>query len=341
VVRNGAGGVTTKSSWLEEHVGHKNPTMFGTEHYFMNAVGLSDAGIAKAKDETFPEYLADKPAPIIASIVAVKLDDFSELTEQISECNPDMDDWVCESSLCQLCVEENDGVFCPKNMNLCNEIGGKCEYLDDEVINDDDGGDPGDDDEPGNEYITLISPADESSYDDPTQIDFSFKVKQSYMFEICELILNGESVATKNRPISLSTQNLSFFVEEGESDWEIKCTKRTNYDSEVEISETRNLLVGDVEILNTDSIDLTSPVNGYSVQGEQEINFIFDITEDLSEISQCNLILNSETYDMELGEINTQNTYSRTIPIGEYSWNVECLNNADNAVSISCLFIPE
>lgn len=90
VVKNGAGGVTTKSIWLEENIGHKNPTMFGTEHYFLNAVGLSDAGFEKAEKETFPEYNADKPAPIIANIVAGKFDDFGELAERISKCDPDI-----------------------------------------------------------------------------------------------------------------------------------------------------------------------------------------------------------------------------------------------------------
>lgn len=90
VVRNGAGGVTTKSIWLKEHVGHKSPTMFGTEHYFLNAVGLSDAGIEKALEETFPEYLKDKPAPIIASIVAASIEDFGVLAEEITKGNPDI-----------------------------------------------------------------------------------------------------------------------------------------------------------------------------------------------------------------------------------------------------------
>lgn len=98
VIRNGAGGVTTKSIWLEEHIGHKNPTMFGTEHYFLNAVGLSDAGMKKAKEETFPEYIGKKvasgkdlrPAPIIANIVASSMDDFAKLTEEISACGPDI-----------------------------------------------------------------------------------------------------------------------------------------------------------------------------------------------------------------------------------------------------------
>ena len=90
VVRNGAGGVTTKSIWLEEHVGHKNPTMFGTANYFLNAVGLSDAGVEKAQEETFPEYLADHPAPIIGNIVEGTIDRFAELTEKIDACGADI-----------------------------------------------------------------------------------------------------------------------------------------------------------------------------------------------------------------------------------------------------------
>lgn len=89
VVRNGAGGVTTKSIWLEPHIGHKNPTMFGNEHYFLNAVGLSDAGIAKAR-ETFSEYGKDKSAPIIASIVAMSKKDFAKLAEEITKLKPDI-----------------------------------------------------------------------------------------------------------------------------------------------------------------------------------------------------------------------------------------------------------
>ncbi len=90
VARQGAGGVTTKSLWLEEHIGHPNPVMFGTESYFLNAVGVPDAGIKKAKEETFPEYNEDKPAPIIANIIAGSIDDFEEITREVSSCDPDI-----------------------------------------------------------------------------------------------------------------------------------------------------------------------------------------------------------------------------------------------------------
>lgn len=90
VVRNGAGGVTTKSIWLEEHAGHKSPVMFGTPNYFMNAVGLSDAGIKKALEETFPEYNENKPAPIIGNIVASRIADFALVAEEIAKGNPNI-----------------------------------------------------------------------------------------------------------------------------------------------------------------------------------------------------------------------------------------------------------
>ncbi len=91
VVEMGAGGVTTKSIWMKEHKGHKNPTMFGTPHFFLNAVGLSDAGIEKAKG-LFSEYgePSKRPAPVIASIVAGKQSEFADLTEEIVKLQPDI-----------------------------------------------------------------------------------------------------------------------------------------------------------------------------------------------------------------------------------------------------------
>jgi dihydroorotate dehydrogenase (NAD+) catalytic subunit len=119
VVNHGAGGVTTKSIWLNEHIGHPGPVMIANEHYMINAVGLPDAGIEKAKLE-IGHYLAGRNitvhveggaeenglgagvgsiagvpgwveyAPIIASIVAGKVDDYAAVAEQVSALGPDM-----------------------------------------------------------------------------------------------------------------------------------------------------------------------------------------------------------------------------------------------------------
>jgi len=88
VVENGAGGVTTKSLWIREHKGHPNPTVIANEHWTLNAVGLPDAGPDKAREE-IGEYLKDKSAPLIANIVAGKVEDFVAIAEIVCGLGPD------------------------------------------------------------------------------------------------------------------------------------------------------------------------------------------------------------------------------------------------------------
>ncbi len=87
MLKNGAGAVTTKSIWLKAHKGHRNPTMFGTEHYFINAVGLPDGGLEKAKQEIGP-LIAQSKDPIIVNIVGGRKQDFIEIAKGIMEIKP-------------------------------------------------------------------------------------------------------------------------------------------------------------------------------------------------------------------------------------------------------------
>ncbi len=89
VVRNGAGGVTSKSLWAQPHTGHPNPTMFGTENWFMNAVGLPDAGPEKAKEE-MARYRAATDAPFIANIVGGTMQDYVDIAEKVAPLKPDV-----------------------------------------------------------------------------------------------------------------------------------------------------------------------------------------------------------------------------------------------------------
>ncbi|PIR52817.1 dihydroorotate dehydrogenase [Candidatus Peregrinibacteria bacterium CG10_big_fil_rev_8_21_14_0_10_49_10] len=88
VVRNGAGGVTTKSLWLKEHKGHPNPTIISTEHWMLNAVGVPDAGVEKAREE-IGLYMETKPAPLIANIIAGSIEDYAKTAEGILPLQPD------------------------------------------------------------------------------------------------------------------------------------------------------------------------------------------------------------------------------------------------------------
>ena len=88
VARNGAGAITTKSLWLEEHKGHHNPTIIETDHWMLNAVGLPDAGVTKAKEE-IGDYMTDHPVPLIANIVAGTVEDFAKTAQEIAKLKPD------------------------------------------------------------------------------------------------------------------------------------------------------------------------------------------------------------------------------------------------------------
>jgi len=97
VAQNGAGGITTKSLWLKEHKGHPNPTIISTEHWTLNAVGLPDAGIEKAREE-ISDYMKDhsdrglepgRRVPLIANIVAGSVDDFVKTAEEVVKLKPD------------------------------------------------------------------------------------------------------------------------------------------------------------------------------------------------------------------------------------------------------------
>lgn len=89
VAESGAGGVTTKSIWLKEHQGHPNPVIIATEHWMLNAVGLPDAGVEKAREE-IAVFRKGSKKPLIASIVGGKFDDFAEIAEAMNEIKPDI-----------------------------------------------------------------------------------------------------------------------------------------------------------------------------------------------------------------------------------------------------------
>lgn len=85
----GAGGVTMKSVSLQPRTGHVNPTMVGYTHYFMNAVGLSNAGVHEAV-EMVKEYKTSCSAPIIGSIFAASADEFVEVAKILCQAPIDI-----------------------------------------------------------------------------------------------------------------------------------------------------------------------------------------------------------------------------------------------------------
>lgn len=83
-VNNGCGGVTIKSLSKEERTGHPNPTMIGQEHFFLNAVGLSNPGVEQGIEE-IKKFKQMTNTPLIGSIFAGTVDEMVETAEKICE----------------------------------------------------------------------------------------------------------------------------------------------------------------------------------------------------------------------------------------------------------------
>lgn len=89
-VRNGAGGVTGKTLFMDERPGHPNPTVLTFPGGLINAVGLCGEGIVAAKHE-FDKYRDLAPEnPIIGSIGGKNLDELVEVARIMQEYPVDM-----------------------------------------------------------------------------------------------------------------------------------------------------------------------------------------------------------------------------------------------------------
>lgn len=92
VIRNGAGGVTTKSIHINPRKGHKNPTVLGLgkEVGMINAVGLSGEGIKNASAEyiRFKEQLPN--TPLIVSIYGGTHEEFELVAREANQTVADI-----------------------------------------------------------------------------------------------------------------------------------------------------------------------------------------------------------------------------------------------------------
>lgn len=90
VVKNGAGGVITKSVSLKSRKGHQAPIILPLENNLLiNAVGLSNAGIDEVKNEII-NFKKRCEAPLIVSIFASRLKEFGQVAKKVSSLKPDL-----------------------------------------------------------------------------------------------------------------------------------------------------------------------------------------------------------------------------------------------------------
>ena len=89
VAEAGAGAITLKSCGLEPRAGHKCPSVLPWEHGLINAVGLSNPGVAMVAEE-IAAYRQTCAVPVIASIFGKTVEEFGLVAHQIAQAQPDL-----------------------------------------------------------------------------------------------------------------------------------------------------------------------------------------------------------------------------------------------------------
>ncbi|MEK6876180.1 MAG: dihydroorotate dehydrogenase [Nanoarchaeota archaeon] len=82
----GAGAVTLKSLCHEERKGNANPTMFGYDNVFLNAVGLPGQGIDNAVRDF--GRLDNLSVPVIGSVYGYKIEQFGQVAKKMASLKP-------------------------------------------------------------------------------------------------------------------------------------------------------------------------------------------------------------------------------------------------------------
>ena len=84
VLNNGAGAVVTKSISKDPRKGHPGPIITTYEEGMLNAVGYSNPGAKKAKEEF--DNADELDGPVILSVIGQEIDDFKKVWGELKGC---------------------------------------------------------------------------------------------------------------------------------------------------------------------------------------------------------------------------------------------------------------
>ncbi|MBD3253113.1 hypothetical protein GF386_05250 [Candidatus Pacearchaeota archaeon] len=241
---------------------------------------------------------------------------------RFSECNPSMDDFLCEHTKCQVCVNEiSSGVYCPASINRCDDICTEIEEPEEPPV------------------IILVEPGDGYQQNDSDEVRFEYDVERAYLVRSCSLFIDGEEVDSSTR-LRNTGNRFEYEVPEGIYHWFIECYPREGF--EIYYSEEREMIIGNYTPEPT-TINLKNPGNGKTYTGDSvSVNFQYDISNPEG-LEQCNLILynknsNQETVYGNSSVIRTTNSIKKTLNSASYKWRVECLVGSETISSSELSF---
>jgi len=181
-------------------------------------------------------------------------------------------------------------------------------------------------------YITLFAPANNTLNETSHYIKFQYNVTDNISaIANCSLYFNGTVNITNTTVSEASIINITLYLDNGAYNWSINCTDDSN-NTNIGASEMRNLTVN-VTIPDTDkpNITLWRPADTGFNTTSHNITFQFNVTDNLSDIVNCTLIINS-TINTTITSITeaSKTNISLIFNNGGYNWTINCTDNSAN-----------
>lgn len=174
-------------------------------------------------------------------------------------------------------------------------------------------------------HIRLMDP-ETNNWTLESEVTFFYNVTDQISgIQNCSVILNGKVNKTNYSVSENLPQNITIFnIDDGTYTWNINCTDNSeDYNENYSVSR----------IINIDSsgpiINLESPSNDFEWNTSQSALFIYNVSDTMTNISSCSLIINdsiSGSSDSSIIEDNKIN-FTRTLGNADYTWSINCTDS--------------
>ncbi|MCC7573994.1 hypothetical protein KO361_00175 [Candidatus Woesearchaeota archaeon] len=170
--------------------------------------------------------------------------------------------------------------------------------------------------------ITLNTPSNDS-YTNQTKNTFTFTPSDTNTITNCYLYTNTTgtwTIANQTDNVQKNQENeLNATLNEGRNAWNIRCFDEAGNNA---YNTQNNTLTVD---LTPPKLNLVSPENEELIIGTNIIHFEFNVSDELSEIESCSLIVNGSIEQTKYDVVNNAvNEFERFLLNNYYSWSVNC-----------------
>jgi len=176
--------------------------------------------------------------------------------------------------------------------------------------------------------VNLETPENYTQYTSNTVL-FTYNVSDTSSIANCSLIINGSLNVTNSSIVKDTTLNFTLDMASGTYLWSVNCTDESEL-NQTSASDTYIVVVGPDVVAPTVSL-MNPPDDAQDTDGN--VVFEYNVTDFGSSIANCSLIFNgnlNKTTDNPTEDTKLNFTLTG-IENGDYTWQVNCTDNASNS----------